>query len=92
MHLEHVQGIIGSKEGAPGFATVNALMLQRHTLFIANTFVNKDPNAGQLASMALMAANEIRRFGLPPNVAFLSLYNYGTSKRASALKMRRARE
>ena len=92
VHLEHVQGIIGLKEGAPGFATVNALMLQKHTLFIADTFVNEDPSAEQLASIALMAAEEVRRFGLPPKVAFLSHSNYGSSKRASALKMRRARE
>ena len=91
-HLDHIRDIIGLKEGAPGFATVNALMLPKHTLFIADTFVNEDPSAEQLASIALMAAEEVRRFGLPPKVAFLSHSNYGSSKRSSALKMRRARE
>ena len=91
-HLDHVREIVGLKPGASVFATLNALMLQKHTLFIADTFVNEDPNAGQLADIALMAANEVRRFGLPPKVAFLSHSNYGTSRRASALKMRRARE
>ncbi|WP_029523803.1 NADP-dependent malic enzyme [Polaromonas glacialis] len=92
VHLDHIRDIIGLKEGAPGFATVNALMLPKHTLFIADTFVNEDPSAEQLASIALMAAEEVRRFGLPPKVAFLSHSNYGSSKRSSALKMRRARE
>ena len=92
VHLDHVRDIIGLKKGAPGFATVNALMLTKHTLFIADTFVNEDPSAEQLASIALMAAEEVRRFGLPPKVAFLSHSNYGSSKRASAVKMRRARE
>jgi malate dehydrogenase (oxaloacetate-decarboxylating)(NADP+) len=92
VHLDHVRDVIGLKVGAPGFATVNALMLPKHTLFIADTFVNEDPSAGQLASIALMAAAEVRRFGLPPKVAFLSHSNYGSSKRASALKMRQARE
>jgi malate dehydrogenase (oxaloacetate-decarboxylating)(NADP+) len=92
VHLDHIRDIIGLKEGAPGFATVNALMLPKHTLFIADTFVNEDPSAEQLASIALMAADEVRRFGLPPKVAFLSHSNYGSSKRSSALKMRRARE
>ena len=91
-HLDHVREIVGLKPGASVFATLNALMLQKHTLFIADTFVNEDPSAGQLADIALMAANEVRRFGLPPKVAFLSHSNYGTSRRASALKMRRARE
>ena len=91
-HLDHVRDIVGLKPGASGFATLNALTLQKHTLFIADTFVNEDPSAEQLADIALMAANEVRRFGLPPKVAFLSHSNYGSSKRASALKMRRARE
>ena len=92
VHLEHVRDVIGLKEGAPGFATVNALMLQKHTLFIADTFVNEDPSAELLANIALMAAEEVRRFGLPPKVAFLSHSNYGSSKRASAIKMRQARD
>ncbi|MDR3454442.1 MAG: NADP-dependent malic enzyme [Rhodoferax sp.] len=91
-HLEHIRDIIGLKEGASGFATVNALMLDTHTLFIADTFVNEDPSAEQLASIALMAVEEIRRFGIPPKVAFLSHSNYGSSNRASARKMRLAHE
>ena len=91
-HLEHIRDIIGLKRGASGFATLNALMLEKHTLFIADTFVNEDPSAEQLADIALMAADEVRRFGLPPKVAFLSHSNYGSSNRASARKMRRARD
>ncbi len=91
-HLDHLRDIIGAKAGAPGFATLNALMLEKHTLFIADTFVNEDPSAELLASIAQMAVEEVRRFGLPPKVAFLSHSNYGSSNRASALKMRRARE
>ena len=92
VHLDHVRDVIGLKPGAPGFATLNALMLPRHTLFIADTFVNEDPSAELLANIAVMAAAEVRRFGLPPKVAFLSHSNYGSSKRASARKMRLARE
>jgi malate dehydrogenase (oxaloacetate-decarboxylating)(NADP+) len=91
-HLEHVRQVIGTAKGAPGFATLNALMLQERTLFIADTYVNEDPTGEQLASIALMAADEVRRFGLPPKVAFLSHSNYGSSTRASARKMRLARE
>jgi malate dehydrogenase (oxaloacetate-decarboxylating)(NADP+) len=71
---------------------MNALMLEKHTLFIADTFVNDDPSAEQLADIAVMAVREVRRFGLPPKVAFLSHSMYGSSKRASALKMRTARD
>jgi malate dehydrogenase (oxaloacetate-decarboxylating)(NADP+) len=92
VHLDHIRDIIGPKPGGPGFATLNALMLEKHTLFVADTFVNEDPSAEQLASIALMAAEEVRRFGLPPKVAFLSHSNYGSSNRPSARKMRQARD
>jgi malate dehydrogenase (oxaloacetate-decarboxylating)(NADP+) len=91
-HLEHLGNVIGTARGAPGFATLNALMLQERTLFIADTYVNEDPSAELLASIAMMAAEEVRRFGLPPKVAFLSHSNYGSSSRASARKMRLARD
>ena len=91
-HLDHVGNVIGTAKGAPGFATLNALMLQERTLFIADTYVNEDPSAELLAGIAAMAVEEVRRFGLPPKVAFLSHSNYGSSSRASARKMRLARD
>ncbi|MEH3085918.1 MAG: NADP-dependent malic enzyme [Xylophilus ampelinus] len=91
-HLEHVRHVIGLKDGAHDFAALNALMLPEHTLFIADTYINESPDAEQLAHIALAAAEEVRRFGLPPKVAFLSHSNYGTSTRPSALKMRAAHE
>ncbi|CAN7603372.1 NADP-dependent malic enzyme [Acidovorax sp. LjRoot118] len=91
-HLEHIRDIIGVKKDAPGFATVNALMLPEHTLFIADTYINEDPDAEHLAAIAQMAADEVQRFGLPPKVAFLSHSNYGSSNRPSARKMRLARD
>ncbi len=91
-HLKHVNDIIGTQRGAPGFATLNALMLADRTLFIADTYVNEDPDAELLANIAVMAAEEVRRFGLPPKVAFLSHSNYGSSAKASAHKMRVARD
>ena len=92
VHLHHVSDIIGLKKGASGFAALNALMLEKHILFITDAFVNEDPTAEQLASIAVMAADEVARFGLPPKVAFLSHSNYGSSDRPSARKMRTAHE
>lgn len=92
VHLEHIRNIIGLKRGAPGFATLNALTLDKHTLFVADTNVHEDPSAEMLASIAVMASDEIRRFGLPPKAAFLSHSNFGSSTRASAKKMRLARD
>jgi malate dehydrogenase (oxaloacetate-decarboxylating)(NADP+) len=92
VHLQHVRDIIGLKKGATSLAAMNAVMLEKHALFIADTYVNEDPSAEQLASIAVMAAKEVSRFGLPPKVAFLSHSNFGSSDRPSARKMRRARE
>ena len=90
-HLERVSNVIGLKPGARIFAAMNVLMLPRHTLFICDTYVNEDPSAEQIADMALMAAEEVRRFGITPKVALLSYSNFGSRKTASALKMREAR-
>ena len=91
-HLQHVAQVTGLKKDADGFAGLNALMLPGHTIFIADTYVNEEPDAHQLAHIALAAAEEVRRFGLPPKVAFVSHSNYGSSTRPSALRMRRAYE
>lgn len=91
-HLEHVRDIIGLKKGARGFAALNTLTLPQHTLFVTDTYVNESPNAEELAYIAAAAADEVRRFGLPPKVAFLSHSNFGSSTLPSALKMREALE
>ncbi|MEG0787413.1 MAG: NADP-dependent malic enzyme [Comamonas sp.] len=90
-HLDYIETVLGHQAGADRLATVNALMLENRTLFIADTYINEDPTAEELAQIAKMAADEVARFGLPPKVAFLSHSNYGSSSRKSALKMRAAR-
>jgi malate dehydrogenase (oxaloacetate-decarboxylating)(NADP+) len=91
VHLEHLRDIIGKAPGVTNFATLNALMLEQHSLFVADTYVNEDPSAEQLATIAQMAATEVKRFGLPPKVAFLSHSNFGSSSRGSGPKMKAAR-
>ena len=91
-HLEHVRDVIGRAPAARHFATLNALMLDKYTLFIADTFVNEDPDAATLAEIAAMSVAAVRHFGVEPRVAFLSHSTYGSSTRASALKMRAARD
>jgi malate dehydrogenase (oxaloacetate-decarboxylating)(NADP+) len=91
-HLEHIRDVIGPRPGAHTMAAMNALMLEQHTLFITDTFVNEEPSAEELAEIAVMAASEVQRFGMPAKVAFLSHSIYGSSKRASARRMRAARD
>ena len=91
-HLDRIHSIIGLEPGVSNYATLNALMTDHGPLFIADTYVNEDPGAPLLAEIAWMAVQEIRRFGLPAKVAFLSHSSYGSSRRASAKKMRLARD
>jgi malate dehydrogenase (oxaloacetate-decarboxylating)(NADP+) len=67
-------------------------MLPDHTLFICDTYVNYDPTAEQLAEIALLAAEEVRRFGLTPKVALLSHSNFGSMSTPSSRKMAEVRE
>jgi malate dehydrogenase (oxaloacetate-decarboxylating)(NADP+) len=91
-HLERIDAILGKQPGVANYAAVNALMTDRGPVFIADTYVNEDPSAEQLAEIAYMAAQQVQRFGIPPKIAFLSHSSFGSSKRASAKKMRAARD
>jgi len=62
------------------------------TVFICDTYVNADPDAEQIAEMTLLAAEEMKRFGIAPKVALLSASNFGSLKTPPAAKMRQARE
>jgi malate dehydrogenase (oxaloacetate-decarboxylating)(NADP+) len=89
-HLQDIGRVIGLKPGVKHFYAMNALMLPKRTVFICDTYVNLDPSAEQLAEMTLLAAAEIRRFGVVPRAALLSHSNFGTSDAPSARKMRAA--
>ena len=91
-HLQQVRDVIGLKPGAKQFAAMNLLMLPKRMLAITDTYVNEAPDAEEVAEIARMAADELRRFGIEPNVALLSHSNFGSSKSASARKMRAARD
>ena len=91
-HLRHIADVIGLEAQAKGFAAMNLLMLQRFTLFLCDTYVNANPSAEEIADIALMAAEEVRRFGVVPKLALLSHSNFGSVDSASARKMKAARE
>ncbi|GGY80762.1 NADP-dependent malic enzyme [Pseudoduganella plicata] len=91
-HLVHVKNEIGTAPGAPVLAAMNALVLDKLTLFITDTYVNDSPTGEELAAIARLAAAELRQFGLEPKVALLSHSIFGSSERPSARKMREARE
>ncbi len=91
-HLKQVADVIGLAPGAKQFAAMNLLLLTKRMLAITDTYVNESPSAEEVAEIARMAADELRRFGIEPNVALLSHSSFGSSSSASARKMRRACE
>ncbi len=86
-HLKYVDHVIGLRRGARVYAAMNGLILPNRTVFIADTYVNADPSAEQLAEITLAAAEEIRRFGITPKVALLSHSSFGSSAHPQAKKM-----
>jgi len=89
-HLRHVRDVIGMRPGTKTLAAMQMLMLPGRQLFIVDTHVNRDPSAEQVAEITLLAAEEVRRFGVTPSVALLSHSSFGGSDAASAVKMREA--
>jgi malate dehydrogenase (oxaloacetate-decarboxylating)(NADP+) len=87
-HLHFIDQVLGKKEGATVYAAMNALILPGRQIFLVDTHVNVDPTPEQLAEITIMAAEEVRRFGIAPKIALLSHSNFGTSNAPTAQKMR----
>jgi malate dehydrogenase (oxaloacetate-decarboxylating)(NADP+) len=87
-HLHFIDQVIGKREGCSVYAAMNGLVLPGRQIFLVDTHVNVDPTPEQLAEITIMAAEEVRRFGIVPKIALLSHSNFGSSNAASAQKMR----
>ncbi|MEA3130170.1 MAG: hypothetical protein QOF46_1965, partial [Paraburkholderia sp.] len=87
-HLHFIDQVIGRKPGAKVYAAMNALVLPNRQIFLVDTHVNVDPTPEQLAEITIMAAEEVRRFGIEPKVALVSHSNFGSSNAPTAQKMR----
>ena len=91
-HLPHVTDIVGKRPGVHDFSSLICLILPSGTFFICDTHVTPDPSAEEVAEMTLLAADEVRAFGMTPKIALLSRSNFGTHESPSARKMRAALE
>jgi malate dehydrogenase (oxaloacetate-decarboxylating)(NADP+) len=90
-HLGYVREVIGRRPGALTLAAMNMLMMPNRQFFICDTYVNRQPAPVEIAEMTLLAAEEVRRFGLTPVVALLSHSSFGSSLAPEAQVMREAR-
>ena len=89
-HLAWIDQVIGRRAGVCTYACMNGLILPGRQVFLVDTHVNYDPSAAELAEITVMAAEELKRFGVQPKAALLSHSNFGSSDRPSAVKMRDA--
>jgi malate dehydrogenase (oxaloacetate-decarboxylating)(NADP+) len=76
--------IIGTEEGVKKIAGMYLLLTKRGPLFLADTTVNFNPTAEELADIAMMVAKEVRNFNLTPRIAMLSYSNFGSSNSPEA--------
>ncbi len=87
-HLKHVEETIGTAPGVRRLTAMNALVLPSGPIFIADTYVQTDPEAEDLAEITRLCAAEVKRFGLAPKVALLSHSNFGSHDSPAATKMK----
>jgi len=90
LHLHYIDQVLGKREGVNVYAAMNGLILPDRQLVMVDTHVNENPTAEQLAEITILAAEEMRRFGLCPRAALLSHSNFGSGNSDSAKKMRAA--
>ena len=90
LHLHYIDQVLGKRKGVNTYAAMNALVMENRQVVLVDTHINENPTAEQLAEITIMAADEMRRFGLHPRAALLSHSNFGSSDSESAQKMRAA--
>lgn len=89
-HLETILDIVGLRSGLEVAAAMSIMVLEKGSFFFCDPYVNLNPTAFQLAEMAVIAAEQVRQFGIVPKLALLSHSNFGTYNDDSAIKMRQA--
>ena len=88
--LDNIIDVVGKAEGINQASTIVAHLLPTQTVFICDAHVTKNPTTEELVETTLLAAAEIRSFGIEPKIAFVSHSNFGASEDESAEKMRKA--
>jgi malate dehydrogenase (oxaloacetate-decarboxylating)(NADP+) len=91
-HLRNVSQIIGKREGIRDISALTLLISNEGATFFTDTHVTLNPTPEEITEMTILAADEIRRFGIEPVAALLSHSDFGSRDSESAQKMRRACE
>ncbi len=89
-HLQYLTDVLGKRKGVGNMCAIQTLVAPRGTVFFADTNVNYEPDAAQIAETAILAAETVERFGLEPKIALVSHSNFGSHPSASSEKVRSA--
>lgn len=84
--------IVGTEKGVNKIAGMYIINTKKGPVFLADTTVNFNPTAEELADITIMVAKEVKTFGITPRIAMLSYSNFGSSNTAEAIVVRKARE
>jgi malate dehydrogenase (oxaloacetate-decarboxylating)(NADP+) len=89
-HWHHALDVVGKSPKVSRVYALSAVIVPNATLFFVDTHLLIDPSAAQIAEMTILAAAQIREFGITPRAALLSHSSFGNSQAPSAKKMREA--
>ncbi|MGQ2982829.1 NADP-dependent malic enzyme [Flavobacterium sp.] len=88
--VKPIMQLIDKAPGVTRIATTNMMLTKRGPIFLSDTAINPNPNADDLARIALMTARTVRMFGMEPVIAMLAFSNFGSSTDPAAVKVRQA--
>jgi malate dehydrogenase (oxaloacetate-decarboxylating)(NADP+) len=89
-HLQVIKDVLGIKPNVSSPASLNIMIQDIGIFCIGDGYVNQNPCAKELAEITLLAAEQVRQFGIQPKVAMISASNFGTFESPSGCKMREA--
>ena len=82
--------VIGREDGVSKVAGMYIMRTKKGTLFLADTTINLDPTAEEIADMSIMIAKKVRQFRIKPRIALLSYSNFGSTRTKDSEKMAKA--
>ncbi|QDL94162.1 NADP-dependent malic enzyme (plasmid) [Paroceanicella profunda] len=88
-HLRYIDDVLG-RDGLTQIGALSLVLLESGAYFIADTHVNPEPTAAQIAEITIAAARHVRRFGLEPKIALCSHSQFGNLDTGTGPRMREA--
>jgi malate dehydrogenase (oxaloacetate-decarboxylating)(NADP+) len=82
---------IGTEKPGGKLAGMYIIFTKKGPMFLADTTINFEPTAEELAEITLLVANEVKQFNITPRIAMLSYSNFGSSDSPEARKVAEAR-